>query len=138
MYRSLFQRMVALATLLAMGGSLIDTGAAQGRSIRGEWRGRATVVTGPPRSFRLVLRITAVRVGGPAGSLSYPGSPCRGALRYVRRSGAVHVLSYRESSRSSDCSPSDRIEVRLRRDGRLAWRATDPRGRVATATLRRA
>ena len=120
-----------LATLL------LAAPAADAATVRGTWKGTVTVVKGGSGSFPIRMTITRTRVGSRAGTLSNPGTPCRGTLRVTGRRDGGYTLRYRETSGSSRCTGDDRIFIR-RTGARLSWRATSPDGRqVGKALLRR-
>ena len=119
---------------LALLASLALAAPAEAASVKGTWKG--TVRSGNI-SFPVKMTIKRTKVGSRAGTLSNPGSPCRGTLTVSsRRNGGVS-LRYHEKSRTSQCTGDDRIFVK-RKGARLSWRATAPSGQVGKALLRRA
>ena len=105
-------------------------------SVKGRWKGTVHVV-GTSKTFAMKMTIRRTRVGSTAGTLSNPGTPCRGTLTVTaRRNGGV-ALQYHERSGNGACTGDDRIFVR-RKGARLSWRATAPSGQVGRALLRRA
>jgi hypothetical protein len=110
---------------------------AQAASVKGRWAGTVEITKGGTGSFPVRMTIKSTRVGSRAGTLSNPGSPCRGTLRVLRRRNGGYSLQYRERSHSSICTGNDRIFIK-RKGARLSWRATAPSGQVGRALLRRA
>ena len=83
------------------------------------------------------MTIKRTKVGSTAGTLSNPGSPCRGTLTVTARRGGTVWLQYNEKTKTSSCTGDDKIVIR-RKGKRLAWHATAPSGQVGKALLRRA
>ena len=121
-----------LALLLLPAGASPAAG-----SVKGTWSGSARVTKGDQPGFKVRMTITRLRTGQRAGTLSYPGTPCRGSVRLRGRRDGGYSFRYRESSGAAQCTNDDSIFVR-RVDGRLSWRARARGGQlVARATLRR-
>jgi hypothetical protein len=122
----------------ALAALLLAAPAAQAASVKGKWKGTVTVVRGGNGSFPIKMTITHTKVGGKAGTLSNPGTPCHGTLRVASRRNGGYSLRYKETSGSSKCTGDDRIFIK-RKGARLSWRATSPNGaQVGNALLRRA
>jgi hypothetical protein len=119
---------------IAVLASLVLAAPAEAASVKGRWKG--TVHSGSI-SFPVKMTIKRTRVGSTAGTLSNPGTPCRGTLTVTSgRNGGVS-LQYHEKSNTSKCTGDDRIFVK-RKGAKLSWRATAPSGQVGRALLRRA
>jgi hypothetical protein len=104
------------------------------KSVKGKWKG--TVHSGSI-SFPVKMTIKRTRVGSTAGTLSNPGTPCRGTLTVTSRHDGGVSLQYHEKSGATNCTGDDKIFVK-RKGAKLRWRATAPSGQVGRALLRRA
>jgi hypothetical protein len=104
------------------------------KSVKGKWKG--TVHSGSI-SFPVKMTIKRTRVGSTAGTLSNPGTPCRGTLTVTSRHDGGVSLQYHEKSGATNCTGDDKIFVK-RKGAKLRWRATAPSGQVGKALLRRA
>jgi hypothetical protein len=104
------------------------------KSVKGTWKG--TVHSGSI-SFPVKMTIKRTRVGSTAGTLSNPGTPCRGTLTVTSRHDGGVSLQYHEKPGATNCTGDDKIFVK-RKGAKLRWRATAPSGQVGKALLRRA
>jgi hypothetical protein len=104
-------------------------------SIKGSWRGTYRVVKGGSGSATVKVKITRLRKGRTAGTVSYPGSACHGTVVLLRHTRSGYVFRYRERGRGG-CTGDDQIVMR-RQGSRLYWRATAPGGgQVGVGRLR--
>jgi hypothetical protein len=127
---------IVLACVLAT--LLLAAPAAKAASVKGKWKGTVRIVKGGTGSFAMKMTIRRTKVGGKAGTLSNPGSPCHGTLRVSSRRTGGYSLRYHELAPNGSCTGDDRIFIK-RKGARLSWRATSPGGtQVGTALLRRA
>lgn len=124
-------RILSLALLATLA---LATPAQAAKSVKGKWKG--TVHSGSI-SFKMKMTIKRTKVGAKAGTLSNPGSPCRGALTVTSRHDGGLSLQYHELSTGMDCTGNDKIFIR-RKGAKLSWRAVAPSGQVGKALLRRA
>jgi hypothetical protein len=106
------------------------------KSVKGKWKGTVHVV-GSTTKFKMKMTIKKTKVGSTAGTLSNPGSPCRGALTVTSRHDGGLSLQYHELSTGMDCTGDDKIFIK-RKGAKLSWRAVAPSGQVGKALLRRA
>jgi hypothetical protein len=124
-------RIVTLAVLTTLA---LAAPAQAAKSVKGTWKG--TVHSGSI-SFPVKMTIKRTRVGSTAGTLSNPGTPCRGTLTVTSRHDGGVSLQYHEKSGATNCTGDDKIFVK-RKGAKLRWRATAPSGQVGKALLRRA
>jgi hypothetical protein len=121
---------------LALVASLALAAPASAASIKGTWSGSYHVIKGGRGTFAVRVHITQLRKGRRAGTVSYPGSQCRGKVVLLRHARSGYSFRYHERGRG--CTGNDTILMR-RQGARLYWRATSPGGgQVGVALLRRA
>jgi hypothetical protein len=126
-------RILPLAILATLS---LATPAQAAKSVKGKWKGTVHVV-GSTTKFKMKMTIKRTKVGSTAGTLSNPGSPCRGTLTVTSRHDGGISLLYHEQSTGMDCTGDDKIFIK-RKGAKLRWRAVAPSGQVGTATLKRA
>ena len=127
-------RILPLAILATLA---LATPAQAAKSVKGKWKGTVRIVKGGTGSFAMTMTIKRTKVGGKAGTLSNPVSPCHGTLRVSSRHDGGYSLRYHELATAGRCTGDDRIFIR-RKGAKLSWRATSPNGaQVGKALLRR-
>ena len=105
----------------------VPSGPSTPSSVVGTWEG--ILAEGRTYEARVVMIITALRVGAPAGTVRYEYSSidCEETIVYEGPDGAGHA--FQQTTDTGACSVTGRIRVRLQNDGQLSWRFEDGGGR---------
>jgi hypothetical protein len=105
--------LAAVALAAALSG--VHPAAASADPVLGEWKGRVRILNSDFLPQIMRLTIVSLRVGAPAGGVTYNGR-CEGTIRLVRRTKAGSLLfSHRDISGEQGCSTRDEILVRPKR-----------------------
>lgn len=114
----------------ASGDGSSPSGPSTPSSVVGTWEG--ILAEGRTYEARVVMTISALSAGAPAGTVRYEYSSieCEETIVYEGPDGADHA--FQQTTETGACSVTGRIRVRLQNDGQLSWRFEDAGGEAET------